>query len=389
MNILHLIIDDKFFNFIFKVFSDLDHVENKYVAIIEPGVSSLTYINELPLWRVVGRKYVSSSEMQEDLEWCDVLIVHFLHTTAAEVILKAPHSVKVVWSGWGGDYYNLLPGGETSLLGDDTAALIAKFRKTPQLYMRLAEMLVKKILKSLLSPILTDYQAIKFAAIKRVDYFSSPIPDDYLLLKCALGDIIGAAYVQLNYGSVEDNFSRGHCELTGNDILLGNSASATNNHLEAMRLLSSIELGDRKIVVPLSYGDEQYADAIERYGADLLGEKFIPIRKFMALDEYSDLISRCSVAIMNHRRQQAMGTIGIMLYRGVKLFMDHRNVVYKYFKQRGASVFSIQDIGDLGAEAFSPISCAEKKKNIQVLESIWGHEVVMDNARKFVKLMQD
>jgi len=176
--------------------------------------------------------------------------------------------------------------------------------------------------------------------------------------------------------------------LTGDDILLGNSATATNNHVEAISLLSSIELGDRKIVVPLSYGDNQYGDFIERHGNRLLGEKFMPIRRFMPIDEYNELISRCSIVIMNHRRQQALGTIYTMLYYGAKLFMDHRSIVYEFLKRHGASVFSIQDMIDLRAKAFSPISYAEKKKNIEVVESFWSHAVVMDNARKFVKLIQ-
>jgi dTDP-N-acetylfucosamine:lipid II N-acetylfucosaminyltransferase len=289
----------------------------------------------------------------------------------------------------GGDYYDLLPGGEACLLGDGTAALLAKLKKTPRNRILWAANFVKKTIKRPFWSSITDFQAIKFAAIKRVNYFSSPIQDDYVLLRSALGDNFGADYVQLNYGSLEETLKKGHGGLTGNDILIGNSASATNNHIEAINLLSSIELGDRKIVVPLSYGDDLYGDAIERYGNRLFGEKFMPIRRFMPIDEYNELISRCSIVIMNHRRQQALGTIYTILYYGAKLFMDHRSIVYEFFKRHGASVFPIQDMIDLGAKAFSPLSYAEKKKNIEVLESFWSHEVVMDNARKFVKLMQE
>ena len=39
----------------------------------------------------------------------------------------------------------------------------------------------------------------------------------------------------------------------GNNIQIGNSASVTNNHEYAMRFLSKLNLGERKIIVPIRY----------------------------------------------------------------------------------------------------------------------------------------
>ena len=61
-------------------------------------------------------------------------------------------------------------------------------------------------------------------------------------------------------------------------ILLGNSATESNQHKEAFELLEKYKNKNIKIYVPLSYGPEKYADEIEQLGMHIFGEKFIPMR---------------------------------------------------------------------------------------------------------------
>jgi len=391
MKILHLIIDDKFLDFAFRLFQEVEGIENRYVALVGIHPQHFNHIGRIPLWRVAGAEYANSLQVTEDLEWCDVLIVHWLHPAAAKVVEKVPNTVIAVWSGWGGDYYDLLPGGVDGLYGDITKELIQQMHGTrntrrERIRNRLRRMKVafKRALGRPDSRVVTD----KNLLINRFDYFSAPIPDDYELLKAALGHQFRAEYVQLNYGCAEETFTHGEGDVSGNDILLGNSATATNNHLEIFNILSSIELGDRKVVVPLSYGSQDYGDEIEKCGRRLLGNHFVPIRNFMPLEEYNLLISGCSIAIMNHRRQQALGNIGTMLYHGAKLFLDENNVVFKFFKRKGAYVFSVREIAARGVEAFVPLGKAEKERNIEIINQVWGHDIVFDNAREFVDRMR-
>lgn len=388
MNILHLITDEKFLDFIFRMFQEVESVENRYVALVGKHTQHFNHIGRIPLWRVAGAEYANSPQATEDLEWCDVLIVHWWHTAAASVVAKAPDSVIVVWSGWGGDYYDLLPGGVGGLYGDKTKELIQQMNGTRKERIRSILRRMKKVLKNALGVSKSRAAADKNLLIKRIDYFSAPIPEDYELLRLALGQQFRAEYVQLNYGSVEETFMRSERGVSGNNILLGNSATETNNHLEIFNMLSSIDIGDRKVVVPLSYGSQRYGDEIEKCGRRLLGNHFVPIRNFMPLDEYNLLISSCSIAIMNHRRQQALGNIGTILCNGAKLFLDENNVVYKFFKRKGAYVFSVREIAERGAAAFVPLSKSEKERNIEVINQIWGHDTVIDNVRKFVDRMR-
>ncbi len=388
LKILHLIIDEKFLEFIFEVFQEVGGVENRYVALGGSSAQHFNFIGKLPLWRVAGVDYADSPLVTEDLAWCDVLVVHWLHTAAADVVKKASDSVVVVWSGWGGDYYDFLPGGEAALYGDKTKKLLQQIDATRDGAIRSGFRRIRETFKHVAGKSKRRVVEDRELLINRFDYFSAPIPEDYELLKVALGPQFRAEYVQLNYCSVDGTFMRGGGGAAGGDVLLGNSATATNNHLEMLEILSLIDLGDRKVLAPLSYGSPEYGDEIEKHGRRLLGRNFFPVRNYMPLDEYNQLITSCSIVIMNQRRQQALGNIGAMLCRGAKVFLDEDNVVYKFFKRKGAYVFSVNEIVERGIEAFASLSDSEKMRNIEVINEVWGHDIVIENARVFVERMR-
>ena len=55
-------------------------------------------------------------------------------------------------------------------------------------------------------------------------------------------------------------------EVCGNSIMIGNSASGTNNHEYVMRILSKLDIGSRRVIVPLSYsGKKGYVDHVLQF----------------------------------------------------------------------------------------------------------------------------
>lgn len=384
-NILHLIHDDKFFHFTSDLFCSIPDISNRFVANVDSKARPLVHIGGLDLWRQAERSYFSSPQMLADLAWCDCLIVHYLHLVGARMILQAPPRVAVVWSGWGGDYYGFLPGGEGAFLGEETREIAANLRprggfrdvvKSVTRYGRRIEYRLQN-------------RTIVLPAIERVDLFSAPIPDDFYSLRKELGVRFKAEYAQLNYGSVEQTFQAGGETVTGHDILVGNSATDTNNHAEVFSMLAKYDLGDRKVIVPLSYGDPVYRDAIMELGVRVLGKRFEPIVGFIPLTDYNALIARCSVAIMNHLRQQALGNIGTMLYKGARVFLDERSSVFQFLKKRGAHVFSTSLLLKPSNDLFEPLPEEQKQENRDVLKAFWGHAVVVENARRLVEMVKE
>lgn len=128
-------------------------------------------------------------------------------------------------------------------------------------------------------------------------------------------------------------------------ILLGNSASATNEHFEALDLLSELrKISNFRVFCPLSYGDEDYATKVTEYGKRKLGDSFEPVMDFMKKEEYIQFLDSVDVAIMNHKRQQGLGNIAILLRLGKKIYMRRETSTFQHYTDLGVKVFDIADI---------------------------------------------
>lgn len=368
MKILHIGPDSQFVQFAAKSFelaapdcSDyaiiskkmrktLDYeMPNGQVRVIRPGVVGLLKIVFLSI------KY-------------DVIVVHGLTYQAVFALLVAPRKTLNVWSGWGFDYY-----------ADDVCMLLGE--KSRKLYKELEEACKKEesILKRSLKKVLSKLKSI---SVRNVDYFSAPIPSDFIIFKENYPQFRGD-YIQLNYGSVEETFKLGGESVVGKNILLGNSASITNNHLEAFEEIKKITLGGQKIIVPLSYGDERYKDVVVAKGKCFFDERFYPLIDFLSLSEYSKIVSSCSLIVMAHKRQQALGNICAAMYSGARVVLDEENPVYEFLIERGAIVHTLTDISNV--LMLAPLDESEVSRNRKVIQAFWGAEAVNNNTKELIE----
>lgn len=384
MNILHLVEDEKFIDFFARTMPQKAGINHRYIVQVNELNRPLRHIQQMQPFRCVDSSYFTSKLMQQDLMASDVLVVHFMTLWGARMIRSAPSHVKIVWSGWGADYYHLLPGGEQAVWSSQTreiASVIDKQRAQKNFAVH-----ARRLLRPWRRLYLRETQLIP--ALKKVNFFSAPLPEDYYLLRRALGNAFRASFVQINYGSVEETFAIGSESVDGENILVGNSATLTNNHIEIFRLLAKHNLSGRKVIVPLSYGDSDYRQIILELGQDLLGESFMPLVNFMPLAEYNRLTGTCSIAIMNHYRQQALGNIGSILYRGAKLFLSNKNVAYGFLRAKGAHVCEIGDLESGSSNAFSSLTREQKADNVKALHCFWGQEKVSENATSFINALR-
>lgn len=383
MKILHLAHDDtKFIKVAADIFNASEGVINLFVVFATDVRAARTFFANLRHIRVVDKQYANSKSFAEDLEWCDCLVVHFLDGLKAKAILRAPKDLPIVWSGWGGDYYYLIAKGDNNLLGRDTQQLVKlldmRNGRRGQTVLRWIRNAARRMLRT---PIIKK-------AMMRTNYFSSPFPEDFELLKSNLGPDWAVKYVRIFYGSVKLTYMPGPAQIYGNNILVGNSGTPTNNHLEIFDMLAQIDLGDRNIVAPLSYGDPVYVDAIISRGRKLFGSRFQPIVDFMSLEQYNTLIAGCSVVVMGHRRQQGGGNTVTMLYKGARVFLDEASTVYQYLKNRGAFVYSLQELQSGAEKVFEALTEDQRRKNREVLEGYSGHEMVLHSVGELVELVE-
>lgn len=123
-------------------------------------------------------------------------------------------------------------------------------------------------------------------------------------------------------------------------VQIGNSAGATNNHLDVFsRLNLSDYSGDIEVYCPLSYGSKEYAAEVMRVGSALFGRSFVPMTEFLSYQDYMSFLDSVDIAIFDHERQQAFGNIIQLLGRGKKVFLNRKSTLYSLLSEMGIHVF--------------------------------------------------
>lgn len=128
------------------------------------------------------------------------------------------------------------------------------------------------------------------------------------------------------------------------NILVGNSADPSNNHLDVFDKLEAFKDKDIKIYAPLSYGNPDYAKRIIEQGKLRFGDKFEALTEHIPFNEYLEFLGKIDVAIFNHKRQQAMGNIRTLLGLGKKVYMRNDITSFESLKEDGIKVFTLDEI---------------------------------------------
>lgn len=159
------------------------------------------------------------------------------------------------------------------------------------------------------------------------------------------------------------------------NILVGNSATVTNKHLEAFDFLSKFKEEDIKIICPLSYGDNEYAKKVIEYGEGLFSNKFVALQDYMPIEEYSELLSTVDIALFNYMRQQGTANIEILSYFGAKLFIRTDSALWGHYVVRDKCEFyDITSIPSLNFDEF--IGFGGQEHNRQYFSKIWDDKYI-------------
>lgn len=370
MTIVHLIKDGMFVRHILDVSEAAAPGENVFRVFGKPRVDSRLRQNEgvVP----VGTRYFRGRrERARILGSCSAILVHWMSRPAAEVIRHAPSHVAVAWCGWGGDYYRF--GRDASDYDEDHVEEIVRPEKR-SLSGRLRR-LIRGEPPTVPPEIARVASRIDFMCIRETEgQFRA------LHLQDMLPGLSPVLRPNFQYYSLEQSFAPGPATMTGPDILLGNSATPSNRHHEAMEALARLDLTGRKVVIPLSYGERRYGDFVEAASRRLLGEAAMPLREWMPIADYNAVLGNCGVVLMNHLRGQGMGNIATGLFKGARVLLRDENPYLEYYRERGAVIGTFRP-ADITASHLAPLADDARARNRRIIEDLWSFDACVRHVR--------
>ena len=374
--ILHIVSDEKtFIDRAYRAFEKASPGNNEFM-IASNEQTELKYIKNTPITLISVNKFLSK-KFAQSLTQYDFIIIHAIFTdNNLQLVMNADKNIKFVWIGWGGDYYEFI---DSDLYLKKTTKLYQSISKENKIStkQKIKQFIKKKIF-------LRDVNN-REEAINRINYFAPVLNEEYFLVKNSLKNF-KPKFIDWNYGALEESLC-GYTDkgITGNDILIGNSATFTNNHLEAFDIIKNLNIEKRKIIVPLSYGDKIYKNEIIKYGKNIFGDSFYPLVDFMPLNEYNKIISSCSIVVMNHLRQQGIDNINIMMYFGAKIFLNKENLFYQSLKNSGAIIFSMDELNN--KNIYNDLTQDEVEINRNVLKRFFAEDVTLEKTKNLIDIV--
>ena len=382
--ILHLIDDEKFIDGMIKSFEDVYTGQNIYLLRIPFAGYKIQNINYPNIKFAV---YPSNeynyyiSRLQE----YEAVIIHLLNEYKIDLIRQASPNVNFIWNIWGMDFYSLLSNME----------LIQYTSKTARVVKDLSSDSFKSLSHLKLYNFYLHYK--KFTYRKRladvffkIKYFSTVLPNEEKIVRDYLH--LNAKYIPFNYDFMDNLISETEINSRsqlGNNILVGNSGTPANNHIDILETLSKIDIGERNIYVPLSYGNTKYIEYIMKFGNEILGDKFIPITKFLDFNAYVELIKSCDICLMNHYRQQGVGNLVLLLWLGAKVFINTNNPFFEFSLRNNIKVFDIREINDKPIILDEVISSETSSKNKRMIYNYFSKEKIRERIYNYIKSATD
>lgn len=364
---LHLITDDKFADYAINQFLSID--SSSVFLLVKTSenekIKNIEHISEVKQIVVGSEEFIC---FFENISYYSTVIVHGLfYPWQGEILRMLPPQIKIAWIFWGGEIY-----------GRPDLKLRFFSNKSKILYFG------RKLIKTIKRQIQEKPYFIDKSIYQRTNYCLTDVHEDFEFVR----DYTHSSMKELwyNYYSIEETLGElKHEKVNSNNILIGNSCTLENNHLDAFNVLKKFDLSDREIIVPLSYGDIWLKNILLKYGQSLFGSSYLPLTDFLNRNEYNRYLMSCSVVVMNHYRPQAMGNLITSLWLGSKVYMSNKSLLFSYFKRLGIYVFSIEDeLKTSNKMALNNLDEYQIEHNRNILKDIYGKENVMFRVKEIV-----
>ena len=365
--ILHLLTDEKFTDYTIKQFSGSEMC-SEFVLIPSNGLMNLVALTDR--CTIVRQNSPEFDALLSRLDQYTCIILHGLMWVSwqQQILDNVPDNVKVAWVFWGGEIYSRQV---------EYYKFLAPITKAICLFRRM----VKGNKKATSDDIAYRY-------FQKIDYCLTDEREEFEYASRFAQKQY--EYQWYNYYSLEETIGTLLSErCAGNNIMIGNSANAKNNHFDILWKMhcnrKKLNEANRKLVVPLSYGDVWVRERVKRFGKRLFGDRMQALDTFISRDEYNALMLSCSTMILGYMQPAGQGNIITGLWLGMRVYLSEKSMTYQYFKRIGCVVYSMES--DLKKYGYAPMEEKDVEKNRAVLKQWYSKESMHKQNLEIVKAL--
>lgn len=154
------------------------------------------------------------------------------------------------------------------------------------------------------------------------------------------------------------NIMVNHCADLSTFEILKDLEKFKNENIKITTVLSYITMGQKG----------QLNKKIKSLGKDLFGEKFVPVEKWLASEEYVKFLSQQDIFILGMHRQQGLGNLRYCAALGSKLFMNRNIDTYKSLSKIGIKLYDTNSIRTMDFAEFINYSMEEMQNNRKIFK---------------------
>lgn len=336
-DIVHIAPDEKFIDAAYDIYERAFPNKNLFLILVDKPKGELKYVSNKVNYEQISLNDNYLKQINEITKHSKLVVYHGMSYHQALLALKLDkENTKYIWSVFGAEVYNNPKIIKNGSIGYETyKRYVESTKERIKDYLRPFYYSIVKRKSEPSKVIKQSFKEMDYAAILYKEEFQK-YKELYLLSD-------KSQHLKFTYYPLDAVIKKETDFVSDSNILIGNSASYTNNHIETFKILKAFDISKREIVCPLSYGNMEYALSIENFGRINFGSSFQSIKNFMALNEYQKILQKCGIVIMNHHRQQAVGNVLNCIYLGSKVYLSKQNTLYHYLKRIGCYIYSVED----------------------------------------------
>lgn len=369
--ILQVIFDDPFGNHVVEQFRDYTDVTR--IVLVTYNSKNIHDVRNFPDKDIIVYGTQEYKDMIAQLADYKAVIMHGLFSPIQyDIVRKLPASVKLAWVLWGAEIYTRR---------DVYTSHLAPLTRFVYCFKQVKDVLANRRGKK---------NEVPMDVLKRVDFLMGSSLELFEEVKAYIGSP-NMKHLQYSYFTLERLIGDDMLDKTinGCNILLGNSATPDNNHLDVLWKIKRVGLlKNKKLIVPLSYGDPWIRNLMGKVGKFMFNGQFYPLLEYMPRTEYNKLVQSCSVFIANHHRPNAFGNTLTALWLGARVYVSKDNVQTKFLQRLGLHVNIIEnDLSKNNPNLFTPLSEYEREDNRRVIKEIYGRDQMRKNIQYIIDIL--